>query len=253
MAMIKSELQSVLAKSWWLRGLLILCALGAVFVAQADRNPLPDFKQYENVKQKKTAFFDYMLPMVIESNRKTLEQRGKLELLASKADLSAADSKTLSQFASQYGLQPEQDNRELLKKLLLRVDKIPASLALSQAAIESAWGTSRFAVQGNNLFGQWCYKKGCGLVPLRRNSGSNHEVAKFSSVTHSVNAYMRNINTHHAYADLRANRAQLRAASQWEMTGHLLAENLLHYSELREEYVYEVQAVIRINKLAQYD
>ena len=139
-----------------------------------------------------------------------------------------------------------------MQQLLLRVDKVPASLALSQAAIESAWGTSRFAVKGNNLFGQWCYKKGCGLVPLRRNAGSNHEVAKFASVANSVNAYMRNINTHRAYADLRANRAQLRQAEQ-DVTGHLLAENLMFYSELREVYVHEVQAVIRINKLAQYD
>jgi len=107
-------------------------------------------------------------------------------------------------------------------------------------------------VQGNNLFGQWCYKKGCGLVPLRRNAGSNHEVAKFASVANAVNAYMRNINSHRAYSDLRASRAQLRE-SQQQVTGHLLAENLLHYSELREVYVHEVQAVIRINKLGQYD
>jgi Bax protein len=134
----------------------------------------------------------------------------------------------------------------------MRVDEIPPSLALAQAAIESAWGTSRFAVQGNNLFGQWCYKKGCGLVPLRRDSGSRHEVAKFSSVTQSVNAYMRNLNTHRAYSDLRANRAQLKATEQ-NVTGHLLAANLLDYSELREVYVEEIRAVIRINKLAQYD
>ncbi|MDA8786659.1 glucosaminidase domain-containing protein [Porticoccaceae bacterium] len=239
-------------KSWWLRSLILIGALGAVIIPQSNSVPLPDFSQYQDVRQKKTAFFNYMLPLVTESNRQTLEQRAQLEMMAGKAQLSAAERKMLSQFASQYGLQSETENPDLLEKLLLRVDKIPASLALSQAAIESAWGTSRFAVQGNNLFGQWCYKKGCGLVPLRRNAGSNHEVAKFSSVADAVSAYMRNINSHRAYSDLRDNRAQLRNTQQ-QVTGHLLAENLLHYSELREVYVHEVQAVIRVNKLAQYD
>ena len=238
--------------SWWLRGLIIIAALGALVIPQINSAPLPDFTQYQDVGQKKSAFFDYMLPMVIESNRKTLEQRAEIESFAAKSELTAAERKKLSQFARQYGLGPEQEQTDLLQQLLLRVDKVPASLTLSQAAIESAWGTSRFAVKGNNLFGQWCYKKGCGLVPLRRNAGSNHEVAKFASVANSVNAYMRNINTHRAYADLRANRAQLRQAEQ-DVTGHLLAENLMFYSELREVYVHEVQAVIRINKLAQYD
>ena len=166
--------------SWWLRGLIIIAALGALVIPQINSAPLPDFTQYQDVGQKKSAFFDYMLPMVIESNRKTLEQRAEIESFAAKSELTAAERKKLSQFARQYGLGPEQEQTDILQQLLIRVDKVPASLALSQAAIESAWGTSRFAVKGNNLFGQWCYKKGCGLVPLRRNAGSNHEVAKFA-------------------------------------------------------------------------
>jgi Bax protein len=118
--------------------------------------------------------------------------------------------------------------------------------------MESAWGTSRFAVQGNNLFGQWCYQEGCGLVPLRRNTGSKHEVAKFDSVRDAIKSYLRNINTHRAYSDLRLHRATLRDQDQ-PVSGHLLADNLIEYSELREVYVHEIQAVIRINKLAQYD
>ena len=244
--------QTGFIQSWWLRGLLVVCALGAIIALQVDRNPLPDFAEYQNVGQKKVAFFDYMLPMVIERNQYMLDQRAELELLVSAEPHNAAELSQISQFASDYGLQAEADSQKLLQQLLIRVDEIPPSLALAQAAIESAWGTSRFAVQGNNLFGQWCYKKGCGLVPLRRDSGSRHEVAKFSSVTQSVNAYMRNLNTHRAYSDLRANRAQLKATEQ-NVTGHLLAANLLDYSELREVYVEEIRAVIRINKLAQYD
>ena len=154
--------------------------------------------------------------------------------------------------AKDYRHNTESATKKEVAELLLRVDQVPASLALAQAAMESAWGTSRFAVQGNNLFGQWCYQKGCGLVPLRRNAGSTHEVAKFDSVSDAIKSYLKNINTHRAYADLRNDRASLRSAGK-PITGHQLAEGLIDYSELREAYVHEIQAVIRINKLSQYD
>jgi Bax protein len=227
----------------------------AIFaVTLLDRNPLPDFAHYTQVQQKKSAFFDYMLPLVIQSNQVVIEDRNELEMLASKNDdFSFFERRALNRLADNYFVHREKRNDlEVIEQLLLRVDPVPPSLALAQAAIESAWGTSRFAVQGNNLFGQWCYKKGCGLVPLRRNSGSHHEVAKFDRVSESVKSYIRNINTHRAYADLRVSRARLRSAEN-SASGHQLAENLIEYSELREKYVDEVQAVIRINKLTQYD
>lgn len=243
-----------LIQSWWLRGLLLTAVVVSVFGASYDPNPLPDFAQYQDVRQKKTAFFDYMLPIVNEANEQLLADRNQLEQLAAEtvAPFSGSQIRTLNRFAEVYGLDAQADSALLLEQLLLRVDLIPASLALAQAAIESGWGTSRFAVQGNNLFGQWCYKKGCGMVPLRRNSGSSHEVAKFSDVSAAVSAYMSNINSHRAYAGLRTQRDNLRRAGQ-PVTGHKLAENLLHYSELREVYVHEVQAVIRINQLARFD
>ena len=219
-----------------------------------DRNPLPDFSNYTQTKQKKSAFFDYILPLVKKSNQLVMADRKDLEILASNAsELTFFERRKLNQIAENYFVDTQdRSDAEIVEQLLLRVDPVPPSLALAQAAIESAWGTSRFAVQGNNLFGQWCYKKGCGLVPLQRKSGSQHEVAKFSTVSDSVESYIRNINTHRAYKDLRANRARLRNAKN-SASGYQLAENLLEYSELREKYVHEVQAVIRINKLAQYD
>ena len=93
------------AKSWWLRSLILIGALGAVIIPQSNSVPLPDFSQYQDVRQKKTAFFNYMLPLVTESNRQTLEQRAQLEMMAGKAQLSAAERNLLSQFAIQYGLQ----------------------------------------------------------------------------------------------------------------------------------------------------
>jgi len=232
---------------------LVLSVL-VFFAAIIDRNPLPDFSQYNQVKEKKSAFFDYILPLVKHSNQLVIEDRKQLEMLAKKVgDLSFFEQRALDGLAEDYFIDREnRNNLQVVEQLLLRVDPVPPSLALAQAAIESAWGTSRFAVQGNNLFGQWCYSKGCGLVPLRRNSGSHHEVAKFSTVSESVESYIRNINTHRAYIDLRAARASLRSAES-SVSGYQLAENLLEYSELREKYVHEVQAVIRINNLARYD
>ena len=216
---------------------------------------LPDFSTYTDVKAKKAAFFGYMLPLVEARNLHIQGQRRQLLAVAGRAQgvLSAQDTKTLADLAGVYRLaDADLSSAELIKELLIRIDTVPPSLALAQAAVESGWGTSRFAVQANNLFGQWCYEQGCGLVPSRRNSGANHEVAKFDSVSDAVYSYTRNINTHRAYKDLRMSRAALRADDK-TVTGHILAEGLLRYSERGEDYVHELQSVIRINKLAPYD
>ena len=216
---------------------------------------LPDFTTYADVKAKKAAFFGYMLPLIEARNLHIQGQRQQLLAVAERVQdiLSAQDTKTLAELAGVYRLaDADLSSSELIKELLVRVDTVPPSLALAQAAVESAWGTSRFAVQANNLFGQWCYEKGCGLVPKQRNAGAKHEVAKFDNVSNAVDSYTRNINTHRAYQDLRMSRAELRADDE-TVSGHILAEGLLRYSERGKDYVHELQAVIRINKLAPYD
>ena len=238
---------------------VLLVAVVSLYSMGADQDPLPDFSGYSDVKQKKTAFFDYMLPLVSAGNKLIFEQRADLEEMAADPDqLSFFQQRNLLQLADRYAVEVEGvdtknlENRQIIDKLLLRVAPLPPSLVLAQAAIESAWGTSRFARQGNNLFGQWCYQKGCGLVPLRRSADSKHEVAKFDSVAAAVTAYLHNLNTHRAYQDLRVLRAELSTAES-SANGHQLAQTLLYYSELRQVYVDEVQAVIRINKLHGYD
>jgi Bax protein len=238
---------------------VLLVAVVSLYSMGADRHPLPDFSGYSDVKQKKTAFFDYMLPLVSAGNQLIIEQRADLEEMAADVDqLSFFQQRNLLQLADRYGLDVEGvkseavDNQQMIDQLLLRIAPLPPSLVLAQAAIESAWGTSRFARQGNNLFGQWCYQKGCGLVPRRRSADSTHEVAKFDSVAAAVEAYLHNLNTHRAYKDLRVLRAELSTAES-SANGHQLAQTLLYYSELRQVYVDEVQAVIRINKLHGYD
>jgi Bax protein len=238
---------------------VLLVAVISLYSMGADRDPLPDFSGYSDVKQKKTAFFNYMLPLVSAGNQLIIEQRADLEEMAAEVDqLSFFQQRNLLQLADRYGLDVEGvkseavDNQQMIDQLLLRIAPLPPSLVLAQAAIESAWGTSRFARQGNNLFGQWCYQKGCGLVPRRRSADSTHEVAKFDSVAAAVEAYLHNLNTHRAYKDLRVLRAELSTAES-SANGHQLAQTLLYYSELRQVYVDEVQAVIRINKLHGYD
>lgn len=219
-----------------------------------QRSSLPDFSAYEDVKQKKAAFFAFMLPLVSAQNAEIQVQRQRLEELKhlSEEEYSRSHRRFLEGLAEYYRLDVERVTPIEVQQLLKRVDEVPASLALAQAAMESAWGTSRFATEANNLFGQWCYVEGCGLVPLQRSAGSKHEVAKFDSAADAVASYLRNINTHYAYQDLRDRRAELRQTDS-PVSGHLLAEDLINYSELRDAYVKEIQAVIRINKLAQYD
>ena len=195
-----------------------------------------------------------MLPLVVKKN---LDIRSERQFLLSirdksKIEFSSSEISKVKKLGSKYRL-PELDiEMDGLVQLLNRVDEIPVSMVLAQAAIESAWGTSRFARDANNLFGQWCYEKGCGLVPLRRNPGSKHEVKKFDSIEDAIEEYLHNLNTNNAYNYLREVRTNLRQDNQ-VLSGNKLAEGLLNYSEMREKYVEEVRAVIRINKLSKHD
>ena len=124
--------------------------------------------------------------------------------------LSAKQQAWLLSVSKKYKLENQYINNNIFEELLKRVDYVPPSLALTQAAIESGWGSSRFARQGNNLFGQWCFSSGCGMVPSLRESGKGHEVAKFDTVNLAVRSYILNLNSHESYTELRENRADLR-------------------------------------------
>ncbi len=208
----------------------------------------PDFSAYTDVKQKKLDFFLFLLPKVQEANEGILKERRWLSKLPD--SIKEEDQEPLLALAKKYKVMASEP-QEIIEQLLIRVDTIP-SLVLAQAANESAWATSRFARQGNNLFGQWCYVKDCGLVPKQRGKGQNHEVAQFKSVQQSIESYMRNLNSQYSYEDLRTLRQQLRVNKE-VVSGHQLAHRLLKYSTRREAYVEEIQAMIRQNGLAQYD
>lgn len=235
---------------------LMLLALLAVSIINFRGDPaLPDFNAIEDIAERKQAFFEFLAPIVVAENQRVLKQRERLLGLAEKMRdgerVGWLDRRWLDSLAAEYdvGQDPDTPPESRLGTLALleqRVDEVPVPLALVQAATESGWGRSRFATEANNLFGHWCYQPGCGLVPERRNVGAGHEVAAFDSVAQSVRRYVRNLNTHDAYAPLRSIRARMRENGE-PPTAMALAEGLTRYSERREDYVAEIKTVIRVN------
>lgn len=221
-------------------------------IAPAPAAQLPDFASFTNVKEKKEKFFTYLTPLVEAANENINQEREQLlklnESWKANRTLRINQQKTLTALSRKYEVSLEDSVSKQIAELLIRADTLPVSLVLAQAANESAWGTSRFAKQGNNLFGQWCYRKGCGIVPSLRNKGTKHEVRKFSSPAESVASYCLNLNSHNAYQLLRNIRSQLKTHHH-KVTGHALAGGLVNYSERKEEYVEELRSMIRSNRL----
>ena len=215
--------------------------------------PLPPFHEIEQVSVKKQRFFEYLTPVIRAENERIREQRARLLDIAEARDGGEAPGwlarRFLDRLAREYRLDADAlDTDELIDALVERVDVIPRSLVLVQAAKESGWGSSRFARRANNLFGQWCFDPGCGLVPRHRPEGRVHEVQSFDTVRDAVASYVRNLNTHRSYEPLREVRAELRAADR-PLRGTELARGLGRYSERGEVYVREVQSMIRQNDL----
>ena len=216
----------------------------------------PDFAAIEDVNKKKDTFFSYLRPSINIENKRITKERAFLTKL-SETGLSNVDSEDASyakRLGKLYSLPVPSSGLDdaWLTEMLNRVNVLPEALVLTQAANESAWGTSRFATKANNYFGHWCYTKGCGLVPLQRNEGSSHEVATFSSSQESVHRYFMNLNRNRAYADLRAIRAKLAAKGDDLLTTQTATEltnGLLKYSERGSDYVTDLQAMIRHNEV----
>ena len=212
----------------------------------------PDFRVITDVSQKKTAFFEYLRPAVEHENKRVEKERQFLLQIQSKfesgKDLNSKEQDYAVKLGEMYQVESKSGSvsSDWFAQMLNRVDVLPEELVLSQAANESGWGTSRFAVEGNNYFGQWCYRKGCGLVPSSRSEGATHEVAVYDSAYLSVQAYFMNVNRNRAYADIRKIREAHREAGEM-LEGIKLAEGLGRYSERGHAYVDEIQAMIRHN------
>ena len=200
------------------------------------------------VKMKKEVFFRVLAPLILRSNELIMQDRVRLQSITEGSEVDAA---WLSDLGMRYRVLESADDQvgpEQLSELIKRVDIVPPSLAMAQTAEESGWGTSRFADQGNAMFGQWAWGENAIKPEQQRAGKGNYGIAAFDSPQGSVNGYMLNINSHRAYAPLRDKRAAMRAKGQ-EPTGKALASTLLNYSERGQHYVDTLNSIMSYNKL----
>jgi len=212
---------------------------------------LPDFAAIYDIPTKKRSFFSFIRPAIEAKNKQLANDRASLEYwheqISLGLGLSEEEQSELKVFTKTYRINDQGSILQQINDLLIRVDIIPTSLVLVQAANESAWGTSRFARIGLNFFGIWCYRQGCGMVPGGRNTGAKHEVAAFQSVDDAVSGYFNNINKHNAYHVFRTIRAELRAHNQ-PLDAEILATGLLPYSERGAHYILDITDMLRHNQ-----
>jgi Bax protein len=205
-----------------------------------------EIKMIENSKKRKEFFIQIVLPLIIEENNNIKLDRKTLFSIINKSNNSNSEKKWLEKKYKQYGVKLGD-----LSSLKIRMDEIPVSLAIAQAAKETGWGTSRFALEGNALFGQWTWS-GEGLKPKEAKEGENHKVMKFNILQASVRAYQRNINTHSTYKDFRKARAKLRDSNK-PLDSIELSKHLNKYAETGNQYVEVLQKIIKQNKLQDFD
>ena len=205
-----------------------------------------EIKMIENSLQRKNLFIQIVLPLILDENNQIKLDRKKLFVVLNKNNNSDAEKKWLNMKFKQYGVK----NKDL-STLKIRMDEIPVSLAIAQAAKETGWGTSRFALEGNALFGQWTFS-GDGIKPKFSDNDKNHKVMKFQILKASVRAYQRNLNTHSSYKKFRKLRAQSRDNDE-KLDSLILADCLDQYAATGVEYTKTLKKIILQNSLKDFD
>ncbi len=205
-----------------------------------------EIKMIENSKQRKEFFIQIVLPLILQENNNIKLDRKRLFGIINKSNNTNLEKKWLQKKYKQYGVSSKD-----LSTLKIRMDEIPVSLAIAQAAKETGWGTSRFAQEGNALFGQWTWS-GEGLKPKDADKNQGHKVMKFNVLQASVRAYQRNLNTHSSYKNLRKARAELRDSGK-ALDSLILVKYLNEYAETGEKYVEVLTQIIKQNNLKDFD
>ena len=205
-----------------------------------------DLDNLKSVQLKKETFIKIVLPLIVAENEKILDDREKLKLLVEKKFTSDLEKQWLRQKLLEYKVK-----KGNLDELMHRMDMIPVSIALAQAAKESGWGTSRFALEGNAIFGQWTWD-GQGIAPLKRDGDKNHKILKFPILRASVKAYKNNLNTHKSYFKFREKRKSLRSKNK-KITGLALTDTLKNYAQTGSEYTKILNQIITQNRLSDFE
>ena len=205
-----------------------------------------DLDNLQSVQLKKETFIKIVLPLIVAENEKILDDREKLKVLSEKKFTSDLEKQWLRQKLLEYKVK-----KGNLEELMIRMDVVPTSIALAQAAKESGWGTSRFALEGNAIFGQWTWD-GQGIAPLKRDGGKNHKILKFPILRASVKAYKNNLNTHKSYYKFREKRKFLRDKNK-TISGLKLTDTLKHYAQTGSEYTKILNQIIKQNRLSDFE
>ena len=205
-----------------------------------------DLDNLQSVQLKKETFIKIVLPLIVAENEKILDDRERLKVLIDKKFTTDTEKQWLRQKLLEYKVK-----RSDLNELMLKMDIIPVSIALAQAAKESGWGTSRFALEGNAIFGQWTWD-GQGIAPLKRDGDKNHKILKFPILRASVKAYKNNLNTHKSYSKFREKRRQLRDKNK-NITGLSLTDTLKNYAQTGSEYTKILNKIITQNRLSDFE
>jgi Bax protein len=226
-------------------------ASGQVEVPRIFLATLPiDIADVNLTEKRKRAFLKVMLPHILRENERLSADRERLQTLRKRiesgASLSMRDQQWVEQMAEQYNV----DDGDLAE-LVTRVDVVPPGLALAQAVEESGWGTSRFALMGNAVFGMWTWNPGSGLVPENRPDGETYEVQRFKSLEHSVAAYMRNLNSKTSYREFRDKRSAMREKNS--LDSYQLAGTLHRYSVRGPDYIRTIRSIMKSNSLDGFD
>ena len=222
-----------------------------IFLISLNSSSLPDsYYKIKNTKLMKEAFFSFISELAIKENNAILDDRNFIKKYYAHKDtleLSSVESNRFLALQKRYKLKENSS----LKMYLKKIDIVPISLILSQAAIESGWGKSRFFKEANNIFGQWTWS-GKGLIPRNRLAGAKHRIKIFATPRAAVRGYLINLNTHKAYKDLRRMRESLRVKNK-TVSGYLLSETLINYSQKKEKYIVMIKQIIRKSKLKKWD
>ena len=205
-----------------------------------------DLDELQNTKLKKETFIKIVLPLIVAENERILADREKLIVISEKKFTTDVEKQWLRQKLLEYKVKKGD-----LKELRVRMDIIPTSIALAQAAKESGWGTSRFALEGNAMFGQWTWS-GQGIAPLDRASNKNHKILKFPILRASVKAYQNNLNTHKSYKSFREKRFKLREKKN-RVSGLELTDTLKSYAQTGSEYTKILNQIIKQNRLSDFE
>ena len=214
-----------------------------------------DFSEIQDVPTKKKLFYLVTLPLIYNTNTSIMQERRmviNIEKKFARKELNKNETDEIIRLSKKYKLDYSEINTKLFRKLKQRINIIPVSLALGQAIIESGWGQSRFATEGNALYGQWTTSEDKGIIPQDRDEDKTHAVLKFKNLSESVEAYMFNINTHQAYYNFRVIR-RIDERIKYTDPISMKVKYLAAYAEIGDKYVDKLELIIASNNLQEFD